>query len=74
MSRVFSRRPGRRFPLLTVRLRFVGGCGLSLGNESDAATAPRSRKWPAPRKKALDSVHDPSATCQKAAPRGASIA
>ena len=39
MSRVFSRRPGRRFPLLTVRLGFVRGCGPSLGNERDAATA-----------------------------------
>ena len=39
MSRVFSRRPGRRFPLLTVRLGFVRGCGPSLGNERDVATS-----------------------------------
>ena len=54
VSRVFSRRPGRRFPLFTVRLGFVGGCGPSLGNERDAATASRSREVRPPRKKALD--------------------
>ena len=46
--------PGRRFPLFTVRLGFVGGCGPSLGNERDAATAFRSREVRPPRKKALD--------------------
>ena len=54
MSRVFSRRPGRRFPLFTVRLGFVGSCGPSLGNERDAGTASRSREVRPPRKKALD--------------------
>ena len=54
VSRVFSRRPGRRFPLFTVRLGFVGSCGPSLGNERDAGTASRSREVRPPRKKALD--------------------
>ena len=35
MSRVFSRHPGRRFPLLTARLGLVGGRGPSLGKERD---------------------------------------
>ena len=53
MSRVFSRRPGRRFPLVPA-LGFVGGRGPSLGNERDAGTASRSREVRPPRKKALD--------------------
>ena len=52
MSRVFSRRPGRRFPLVPA-LGFVGGRGPSLGNERDAGTASRSREVRPPRKKAL---------------------
>ena len=53
MSRVLSRRRPGRF-LLRLRFGFVGGCGPSLGNERDAATASRSREVRPPRKKALD--------------------
>ena len=53
MSRVLSRRRPGRF-LLRLRFGFVGGCGPSLGNERDAATAFRSREVRPPRKKALD--------------------
>ena len=75
MSRVLSRRRPGRF-LLRLRFGFVGGCGPSLGNERDAAAAPRRLELPATRKKSLVRFLDPSATCQKsqkAAPRGASI-
>ena len=53
MSRVLSRRRPGRF-LLRLRFGFVGGCGPSLGNERDAATASRSPEVRPPRKKALD--------------------
>ena len=53
MSRVLSRRRPGRF-LLRLRFGFVGGCGPSLGNERDAATASRFREGRPPRKKALD--------------------
>ena len=53
VSRVLSRRRPGRFPLW-LRFGFVGGCGPSLGNERDAATASRSREGRPPRKKALD--------------------
>ena len=43
MSRVFSRRPGRRFPLVPA-LGFVGGRGPSLIVQGDVENASRSRR------------------------------
>ena len=50
MSRVLSRRRPGRF-LLRLRFGFVGGCGPSLGNERDVATASRSRSLSDPARK-----------------------